>query len=483
MKKNHKVSIVDVKIDGYTKKGNGQATYVNSEGFSRRLEVPFAVPGDILRAKILRKKGSHYYSQIEEVITPSPDRVPPRCKHFGVCGGCRLQNISYDQELKNKEESIRKCFARFPLEEVKVHPIIPSVSPFEYRNKMEYTFSENKAKDKFLGLMMDFGKGKVLNLTECHLTHSWFIDALSAVRKWWEESDLEAYHAMRNSGALRTLTVREGVRTGDRLVMLTVSGNPKDALSKELLDSFVNCLTEAIEPKENEGRLSVFVRIQQVAKGMATNFYEMLLYGPDAIHEVLKIKPFADRDAELLTFQVSPTAFFQPNTLQAENLYSKVLQIANISKDAVVYDLYCGTGTLGLCIAKYVKQVVSVEISPESTLDARANATLNNINNIIVITSAVRHILSSEDHGVPLPKPDVVLIDPPRPGLDPKALEVLIDLKPEKIVYVSCNPATQVDNIEQLVSSGYRLDSIQPVDQFPQTVHVENIVLLVRKDL
>jgi 23S rRNA (uracil1939-C5)-methyltransferase len=476
MKNNYKDRIVKVHIQEYSKKGYGKGTYVNPQGAEKNVDVPFTTPGDIVEARVVSKKRGNLLCQIDQIIYPSPERIVPTCIHFGTCGGCTFQHISYEKELEQKEAFVRSSFSSLPDQKAEFHSIIPSPSSWRYRNKMEFSFSQNRQKDKFLGLMMNLGKGKVLNIEECYLANEWMITALKSVRQWWTDSTIEAYHPLRNRGALRTLTLREGFRTGDRLVMLTVSGNPEDALTKRQLDDFVACL-KAIEPENSQ--LSIFLRIQQVAKGMATNFFEMLLYGPDAIKEILYIQPHADRPPVATTFQISPTAFFQPNTLQAERLYSRVIQMAELTKECVVYDLYCGTGTLGICMAPYVKQVISVEISPEATLDARANVGLNAIDNLIVITSAVRHILQAEIHGAPLPLPDVVLIDPPRPGLDAQALQSLIEMKPKKIIYISCNPTTQVQNISQLIEAGYRLHKVQPMDQFPQTIHIENIALLI----
>lgn len=483
MRNNYRNQILEVKIEEITKKGYGKGTFVTNSGQQKVVEVPFTTPGDVVRAQVVRKKRDILVCHLEELVSPSSDRILPTCIHFATCGGCVFQHISYEKELAQKEAFVHKCFATLPKDEAIFYPIVPSPAPWRYRNKMEYSFSQNRNKDKFLGLIKNLGRGHVLNVTECYLPNEWFVVALAAVRQWWDEHEgLVAYHPMRNQGALRTLTIREGFRTGDRLIMLTVSGNPEDALTKQQLDSFVASLRAAVEPPEGQGVLSIFLRIQQVAKGSATNFFEMLLYGPDAIQEVLYIQPSLDNPAVPMTFQISPTAFFQPNTLQAEQLYSRILQMANITKDCVLYDLYCGTGTMGICLAPYVKQVIAVEISPEATLDVRANLVLNKVDNVVVITSAVRYILQAENQGAPLPPPDVVVIDPPRPGLDAQALQSLIELCPKKIIYISCNPLTQVANLQLLIEAGYILKSIQPMDQFPQTVHVENIAFLQWKD-
>jgi 23S rRNA (uracil1939-C5)-methyltransferase len=355
--------------------------------------------------------------------------------------------------------------------------IIPCDPPWQYRNKMEFTFSSDASGKHFLGLILDGSRGKVLNLTECHLVNPWFVDALKAVRQWWLESGLLAYHPHTNNGSLRTLIIREGVRTGDRLVMLTVSGNPDFALNKQQLGAFTAFIRDACEPIEG-GQLSIFLRIQQIAKGRATNFFEIHLYGPSEIREILYIQTAPHGQVKPLHFSVSPSAFFQPNTKQAERIYSTALQLLDISSDSVVYDLYCGGGALGICAASTASQVLGIEISPESSLDARANAARNGLKNVEIVTGAVRDLIDKVRKESSFPLPDIVMVDPPRVGLDADTLQHLIDLRPRKILYISCNPATQADNVKVLLQAGYQIKALQPVDQFPHTVHMENIVVL-----
>lgn len=465
-----------VDITELSKNGNGLGTFTKEDGTLINLEVPFTMPGDKVNALILSKKRENAVGKIEEIINPSPLRIIPKCIHFGICGGCRFQHIPYDIQAENKEKSVAFYFQDLVNKEVKFNPILKSPLQWQYRNKMEFTFSSDKANNRYLGLIMKDGRGKVMNLTECHLTNPWFIDALKAVRLWWEESDLDAYHMMRNTGSLRTLTVREGQLSGDRLVMLTVSGNPDFAVQRKQLDSFVHALTSSVLPTVDGATLSIFLRIQQIAKGMPTQFYEMHLHGRDHIVEELNIKLSHEETQTKMAFGLSPTAFFQPNSLQAAVLYSKAIELAEFSKEDVVYDLYCGTGTLGICISKYVKEVIGVEISAESSLDARENGKRNGLTNYIVYTGDVSEVLGSKV----LPKPDVLMLDPPRSGLDNAAIKQILALDAKKIVYISCNPETQSKNILELVNAGYRLISIQPIDQFPQTVHIENIALLTK---
>lgn len=473
--KNRQFATLD--ITKTNKKGNGVGSYTTESGTVRTVEVPFTIPGDTVQATLLGKQGGIYRGTIEEIITPSADRIAPRCLHFGICGGCRWQQISYELQLKWKEATIHNYFSPYLNAHTHVHPIVACDPPWHYRNKMEFSFSSNLAKDKFLGLIMDSSNGKVLNLSECHLVNPWFVTTLQTVREWWLLSGIEAYHLHHNTGALRTLTVREGQRTGDRLVMLTVSGNPDYALKKTDLTSFVEFLKKAIEPKEDSGKLSLFLRIHQIIKGKPTQFYEMLLYGPDHINDTLHIDT-SPTPVEM-TFMISPSAFFQPNTRQAERIYSLALQMAQLSAESFVYDLYCGTGTLGMCAAKTAKKVIGIELSAESALDARTNAAKMGLTNFEVIKGDVAEELTELLQQPNFITPDLVIVDPPRAGLDNPALQQLLRLEAKKILYISCNPATQVANLDKLIKEGhYQIEVIQPVDQFPHTVHMENIALL-----
>ncbi len=454
---------VDVKIDSFTKEGRGLGTFMRHDDVSCPVEVPFAIPGDLAKVQLLPKRSGVYHSRLIEIIEPSKDRITPRCIHFGVCGGCRFQQISYEKQRELKEAFIKRSFPNTP------YTFHPAAAIWNHRNKMEFTFSSDTAKNYYLGLIMDGSRGKVFNLTECHLTNSWFAETVIAVRNWWKETTLEAYHPSRNTGSLRTLTMREGKRTGDRMVFLTVSGNPEYALNRQQMEQFVSAVRHVAE----EGtRLSIFVRIHQAIKGKPTQFYDMHLHGPDHITETLQIENHA------LTFTISPSAFFQPNTVMAEKLYAKAVELVGPVHDKVVYDLYCGTGTLGICMAKKAKEVIGIELSADAAYDARNNATLNGLDNITIFTGTVEDKLKEILENKEYPAPDVVVVDPPRVGLDPRAIEHLKTLLPRKILYVSCNPASQAKNIEELVAAGYRIVSMDAVDQFPHTPHIENIVLL-----
>lgn len=458
-------------IEKLSKKGNGIG-FIKER--SKEIEVPFTFPGDSIEAEIRKKKRDKYQGKLLNLLVPSKDRISPKCLHFGACGGCRLQHISYIKQLEVKQERVQSLFSTFLFPSDSFLPIVACDHPWNYRNKMEFTFSSDKKGESFVGLILEGSRGKVFNLTECHLVNPWFAKALNVVRNWWQKTGLTAYHPPSNQGALRTLTVREGITTGDRLIMLTVSGNADFALNKSHLESFVYELRKAVEPEDPSTYFSLFLRIQQAIKGQPTEFFEMHLFGKDHIREKMTIKNHT------LDFQISPSSFFQPNTRQAEKLYSLALEMAELSGEEIVYDLYCGTGTLGIVFAKWVKQVIGVEISLESALDAKTNIKHNHLENVQIYTGSCGSVLHEIREKKSLPKPNLVLLDPPRMGLDAKSLEEVAALESPTIIYISCNPETQANDVKFFIENGYALIKLQPVDQFPHTMHIENIALLKR---
>lgn len=374
--------------------------------------------------------------------------IEPKCRHFGVCGGCKYQHIPYDQQLIQKEFFVSHCFGR------EVSPIRPADEPWRYRNKMEFSFAQARNGTKFLGLMKS--RGKVENLDECYLTTPWFLHIVKQVREWWQERELHAYHPPTNTGLLRTLTLREGIRTGEKMVMLTIS---EETFDEQQISSFVDAIPQVD---------ALILRQQIVKKKTPTRFVERVLRGSDHIHEILYN---AYNDA--YRFRIRGASFFQPNTLQAERIYQMAMECADLSEEANVLDLYCGTGSLGIFAARRAKQVMGIEIVPEAVQDAHVNLKLNGISNMEVVQGDVGVVLDQLSF-----KPTLVFVDPPRAGLGPKALAHLLSLKPEKIIYISCNPTSQAADCAAL--TGYEIVTLQPIDQFPQTPHVENIAVLRR---
>lgn len=369
-----------------------------------------------------------------------------------MCGGCQQQDVPYSEQLSKKQTHIETLFNH------PARPIIPCDPPWHYRNKMEFSFSQNKAGDRFCGLIMKASRGKVFNLKECLIAPSWFATTLKQVYDWWLGTPLEAFHLHRGTGSLRTVTLRAAQNTDEKMVMLTVSSNPSYPVSKTFLKSFQEAVGD---------EASIFLQVHQAIKGQPTQFYEILLQGEPHFHEELEI------NGRRLRFALSPTSFFQPNTAQAQKIYTQALSLAGVRSEDHVLDLYAGISTLGLIFAPYAAKVTSVEINPHAVFDAKLNAQLNQISNLTPLCGDAAALLGS------LSKVDIALVDPPRSGLHPQAVAQLEKLTPRTIVYISCNPLTQAADIAKLTS--YRLAELQPIDQFPHTAHVENIALLTRK--
>ncbi len=439
--------------------GSVQTFSLKGYGIADEVEIAHVIPGDLILFELTRKKRLPQKGRLLEILTPSPDRVEPRCLHARTCGGCSWQQMAYSAQLKEKERRVQQAFQR------ESDPIIPSPQIFGYRNKMEFTFSENRGGQRYLGLMIAQAEPYVFNLTECHLTNRWFTDALSAVRAWWESSGLRAYHPPADTGSLRYLTLREAIRTGQKMAILNVSGNSEYALTRPQLDSYTQAIQSAVP-----GDTSIFLRIHQTKKGRPTQFFEMHLAGPDHIVEELHLKEGP------LSFKISPISFFQPNTLGAEQLYDTALSM--LPPSSTVYDLYCGTGTLGMAASRRVAKVIGIELSPEAVIDAEANLLRNKIGNMELHQGDVGKVLTRLMAEPTFTRPDAVILDPPRAGLDPLALHHLKTLLPKTILYISCNPATQAENIAELIKARYQLRRLQPVDQFPHTYHIENIAHL-----
>lgn len=432
----------EILIEGFTKKGDGFGRVE-----SGRVDVPHACPGDLVLAHLYKKRRNFIKSKILKIIIPSPHRVEAPCPHALFCGGCLWQGIDYRFQLEEKERSIKSPHS----------PIIPS-ELYHYRNKMEFNFSQNRAGTKFLGLMMGRQSRFVFDVNSCFIAPPWMASFLNALRIWWHASSLDAYNPLQNSGLLKTVTLRHS-RSGEKMVILTtINGHLPLEAEKSLIELTQKELTNA----------SLFVRVQKCAPKVPTSFEEKLLLGSPFIKETLRIN---DKD---FVFKISPSSFFQPNTFQAEKIYSIVLSLLSPYQPATIYDLYSGTGTFAIALASIAKEVVAVELNPSSIADAKENASLNSISNVTFYQGDVEDVISTLTGS-----PDAVVLDPPRAGLSPLALTHLEKIAPKIIVYVSCNPETQAANIEAL--TGYTLKHLQPVDQFPHTPHMETVALLLKK--
>jgi 23S rRNA (uracil1939-C5)-methyltransferase len=458
-----------VEIKKYSKKGLGQGI---SEEFEKPIVIRGTHPGEQCLVEIFKKKQGVHEGKLLKLLKEHSERVLPKCSHAGICGGCLYQDLNYEQQILHKEHTLKELFKDILLEENIVLPsMITMENPWQFRNKMEFSFHQDKEKRRYLGLIIGGSKGKVVNLEECHVVRPWMAAILKQVREWWETTSLEAYHPFSGQGTLYTLTLREGMHTGEKLIMLTVTGSPSSAFSHRELESFKKAVLHSLE-----GVVSLFLQIKQAQQGQPTQFHEMLLHGPDHIHEKLTIN-YPEGKERTFTFKISPSSFFQPNTSQAEKLFSRALAMITPKEDLKILDLYCGTAALGMIFSCFAKKVVGVELNPYAVFDAQVNLEENHISNVEVFQGDVKNLLNMTS----LREIDLMIVDPPRAGIGSKTLQEVLSLFPKEILYISCNPYTQLEDIKECIAKGYRVKALQPVDQFPHTPHVENIAILQRK--
>ena len=477
MKKN---DLIELEITGYAFEGKGIAkidvgTPDESENSSKKFVVFVngSYPGDIVKAQIRKLKRTFAEAKAIEVLKPSLSRISPRCKYFGTCGGCKQQDLDYKTQLKYKEEQVYDIFERLGgLTNFESLPIIPSEKKFFYRNKMEYSFSdkrwltpgelisENKIIDKnfALGLHIPRIFDKVLDIDECFLQSELSNKVLNFSREFFKTRNISIYSTKTHIGFLRNLVIKTSHHTSDLMVNLVTSEEDDKLLSEysKLLKSEVPEVTTILN--------NVNLKKSQVAIGD----YEKVYEGNDYIYDSIG----------KYRFRISANSFFQTNTLQAENLYRTALDFANFQGNEIVYDLYSGAGTISIFVAESVKQVIGIESVDSSVSDAKVNAKLNNIKNLRFIKADLNKSFVPIIRGKNLPQADCIITDPPRSGMNPKTVKDLLQIKPYKIVYVSCNPTTQARDIKMLTEGGYKLIKVQPVDMFPHTYHIENVALL-----
>ena len=459
---------IELKIDSLNSEGMGVARI--EEGF-----VVFckdALPGDVVTAEIRKVKKNYAEAVTKVVLEKSPFRVTPKCKHFGVCGGCKIQNFSYEKQLEFKTDTVKNAFEKIGgFKDLEIPLALNSDNDYYYRNKMEFSFSdekwlttvdEGKEKEKFaVGLHIPKFHTKILDIEECFLQTDSTSKILNHARKFFKERNLSIYSTNTHEGYLRFLILRECRRTKDFLVnLITFDYN------EEVINDYSNQL-KLYFPQVTTFLNSFTQKKAQVAFAGDVK----VIYGKGFITEKLK------RGDKEFIFKISPNSFFQTNTLQAEKLYSKAVEFGDFKKTDNVLDLYCGTGSISIYISDLVNKVKGIELIDESIVSARENALLNDVDNVDFETSDIKDFLMNfkevEYHKV--------IVDPPRSGLHPDICEVLSESNYEKIVYVSCNPVTQARDLSIIMSKGkYKIGRIQPVDMFPQTYHIENVVEVIR---
>lgn len=430
--------------------------------------VKEAVPGDEVDLQVFRKKGRYMEARVVRYHSYSAERTDPFCEHFGVCGGCKWQHLPYERQLHYKEQQVVEAFRHIAGVEIpETMPILASDPITKYRNKLEYTFSNHRwlldheagqdiplAHTNAVGLHVPGRFDKVVDIQTCHLQG----EPTNALRNFLREIALEKklsfYDHRSNEGLLRNLIIRTST-LGEVMVILSVQFDQAEVY--EVLDAIKNkfpdltSLMYVINPKKNETLYD----------------QEIITWsGRDHIFEQL----------EDLKFKIGPKSFFQTNSYQALRLYQVAREFADLKGEEVLYDLYTGTGTIANFMAGRARSVVGIEAVPESIEDAKLNSEINGIDNTHFFAGDMKDIFTDSfirDHG----KPDVIITDPPRAGMHARVVEQILKIAPGRIVYVSCNPATQARDVE-LLGRSYRITRIQPVDMFPHTHHVENVALL-----
>lgn len=437
--------------------------------------VEDAVPGDTVRARIWKVQKNFAEARAIELVAPSQHRREPRCRHFGVCGGCRWQDLDYEAQLVFKRHRVVDAFARIGgFTDPQIEPVIGCEEPYFYRNKMEFTFSNTRwlsneemlRKDEIprevaLGLHFPGRYDKIVDLQECWLQSELSAAIVNTVREAAKIWGLSVYSTETHEGYLRHLVIKEGKRMGEVMVNLVTSADSKEIMQKltALMLEHFPAITTIVN--------NITARKSMVAVGET----EVVYHGVGWITE--KLGDY--------TFRISANSFFQTNPLQAERLYETARELAALRRTDVVYDLYSGTGTIAIFMAKDAERVIGIELVESAIEDARRNAEFNNVSNCYFLLGDLKDRLTKDNTWLgEHPAPSVIITDPPRSGIHAKVVEQMINLNPDRIVYVSCNPATQARDIKLFVEGGYTLGTIQPVDMFPHTDHIEVVALLTK---
>ena len=433
----------------------------------------YVVPGDVVDIQITRKKNSYMEGKVVKIHKLSENREKPFCEHYGICGGCKWQILPYEEQIRHKQCQVFNNLTRIGKVELpEMRPILGSKKTKYYRNKLEFTFSNKKwltteqvqAGVQFdnmnaLGFHIPGMFDKVLDINLCHLQENVSNEIRLFIKDYANQNGLEFFDIRNKEGFLRNIIIRTA-STGE--IMLTVVFYKEDKERRETLLS-------AIAEKFPQITSLIYV-INEKCNDTITDQETLVFKGRDHIFE----------EMEGLKFKIGPKSFYQTNSEQAYELYSITRDFAGLTGNELVYDLYTGTGTIACFVAKKAKQVIGIEYVPEAIEDAKVNAKNNGLDNTLFYAGDMKNILTQEfinQHG----KPDIIITDPPRDGMHTDVIDTILFAAPRKIVYVSCNPATQARDLN-LLDSKYKVTAVQPVDMFPHTHHVENVVMLERRD-
>jgi 23S rRNA (uracil1939-C5)-methyltransferase len=448
-----KGEIRDIRIDDLAFGGRGVGRV---EGFV--VLVDGGVPGDTVRARVDRVRGSYAEGRTLDLVAPSADRVDARCEHFGTCGGCRWQNLPYDLQLEYKRRQVVEALRRiggFP--DPAVEPPLPSPDLYFYRNKMEFSFGRDAEGRLMLGLHPASSFKDVFDLNRCHLQSDASNALVKDIREGCAAAGLPPYDVTAHTGFLRYLTIREGKFTHETMVnIVTGDGGGQDAIWAAALQDLA-ARVAAAHPHVRSFIRSVNATRSTVAFGQREN----VLHGAASIRERILGR----------TFEITSNSFFQTNSRQAERLYGTVLEFAALAREDRALDLYSGTGAIAILAAASAGEVRAVESLDESVRNAERNAAINAVANVFFICAEVRRALAAMARD--RRPPTVVIVNPPRAGLNAAVIRGIQRLRPRRLIYVSCNPTTLARDLKQMCERDYRLDRVQPVDMFPHTWHIE----------
>lgn len=438
--------------------------------------VPYVVPGDVVDLRIRRKRKRFAEAEAIRFHTYSPTRTEPFCEHFGVCGGCKWQMLPYEEQLKYKQQQVYDNLKRIgKVDFPEISPIIGSKKTTFYRNKLEFTFSNKRwltreeieqdvVYDQMnaLGFHIPGAFDKVLDINTCWLQSELSNTIRNAIKAYALKHDYSFFDIKEHKGMLRNLIIRTS-STGE--VMVILSCQIKSDKEKQQFEDILQYLSDTF-PEITSLQYVTNNKLNEIITDLEIQTY--------------KGKPYLYEEMEGLKFKIGPISFYQTNSEQAYELYKVTRNLANLSGNERVYDLYTGTGTIANFIARNAKEVIGIEYIPEAIEDAKENSRINNIENTTFYAGDMKDLLTQDfitEHG----QPDVIITDPPRAGMHKDVVEVILKTAPSRIVYVSCNPATQARDVE-LLSEKYKVTAIQPVDMFPHTQHVENVISLEKKD-
>ena len=449
MKKN---DIIEITINDLKFPNIGTANYEN-----KSVRIKNTLPGQKVKARISRIKKEYAEGKLIEVLQRADYEVEPFCQHFDLCGGCSYQRVPYEKQLEIKSTQVKSIIDQLT-ENYEFLPIVPSPKRTEYRNKMEFSFGdEEKDGPLTLGLHRRNSFYSIINTHECQIVDEDFRQILCHILNYFRGNGQTYYHKNTKIGFLRYLLVRKAEKTGEILINLITTS--QDSLNeKEFVDLILN-----IDLKGTVKCIvhSIFDGVADVAKADTMK----VIYGEDKItEELLGLK-----------FNISSFSFFQTNSLGAERLYTIARDFIGETKDKVIFDLYSGTGTIAQILAPKAKKVIGIEIVEEAVEKAKENAKLNNLNNCSFIAGDVLKVVDQLND-----KPDIIVLDPPREGIHPKAIQKIVDYKPETFLYISCKPTSLKEDLPVFIANGYKVTKVQCVDMFPQTPHVETVVMMSR---